>query len=100
MFTSFSNFVRANHKFSLYIRAEAPNKKLICVHMVIAQLVESAVEPNGEQVKKSQVDSPESPEMPEILGMMEHFTKVTKYLTKLKETLKSYVWKKSHVKKQ
>ena len=26
--------------------------------------------------------------------------KVTKYLTKLKETLKDYVWKESHVKTQ
>ena len=29
----------------------------------------------------------------------ENFTKVTKYLTKLKETI-NYVWEKSHVKKK
>ena len=47
-----------------------------------------------------QVDSPELPEMPEIMEMMENFSKVTKYLTKFKETLINYVWEKSHVKKQ
>ena len=44
-----------------------------------------------------QVDSPELPKTPEIT---ENFTKVTKYLTKFKETLINYVWEKSHVKKQ
>ena len=29
-----------------------------------------------------------------------NFTKVTKHLTRFKETLISYVWEKSHVKKQ
>ena len=38
-----------------------------------------------------QVDSPESPETPEIMGMTENFTKVTKYLTKLKDKLINYV---------
>ena len=47
-----------------------------------------------------QVDSPELPETPEITEMTENFTKVTKYLTKFKETLINHVWKKSHVKKQ
>ena len=47
-----------------------------------------------------QVDSPELPETPEITVMTENFTKVTKYLTKLKETSVNYVWEKSHVKKQ
>ena len=47
-----------------------------------------------------QVNSPELPEMLEITEMMENFTKVTKYLTKFKETLIDYVWEKSHVKKQ
>ena len=46
-----------------------------------------------------QVDSPELPEMPEIMEMIENFSKVTKYLTKFIETL-TYVWEKSHVKKQ
>ena len=46
------------------------------------------------------VDSPELPETPKITEMMENFMKVTKYLAKFKETLKNYVWKKSHVKKQ
>ena len=41
-----------------------------------------------------QVDSPELSET------TENFTKVTKYLTKFKETLINYVWEKSHVKKQ
>ena len=36
----------------------------------------------------------------EITEMTENFTKVTKYLTKFKETLINYVWEKSHVKKQ
>ena len=45
-------------------------------------------------------DTPELPEMPEITEMTENFTKVIKYLTKLKETLINYVWEKSHVKKQ
>ena len=47
-----------------------------------------------------QVDSPELPEMSEITEMTENFKKVTKYLTKFKETLINYVWEKSHVKKQ
>ena len=38
-----------------------------------------------------QVDSPESPETREIMEMAENFTKVTKYLTKLKDTLINYV---------
>ena len=46
-----------------------------------------------------QVDSPEFPEALEITEMMENFTKVTKYLTKFKETLINYVWEKSHVEK-
>ena len=47
-----------------------------------------------------QVDSPELPQTPEITEMTENFAKVTKYLTKYKETLINYVWKKCHVKKQ
>ena len=35
-----------------------------------------------------------------ITELTENFTKVTKYLTKFKETLINYVWEKSHVKKQ
>ena len=42
-----------------------------------------------------QVDSPESPETLEITEMTENFTTVTKYLTKLKETLINYVWEKN-----
>ena len=41
-----------------------------------------------------------SPETPEITEMTENFTKTTKYLTKLRETLMSFAWEKSHVKKQ
>ena len=48
----------------------------------------------------NQVDSSELPETPEITEMTENFTKVTKYLTKFKETVTNYVWEKSHVKKQ
>ena len=51
-------------------------------------------------IKNSQVDSLDLPETPEITEMTENFTKVTKYLTKFKETLINYVWEKSHVKKQ
>ena len=51
-------------------------------------------------VCNGQVDTPELPEMPEITEMTENFTKVIKYLTKLKETLINYVWEKSHIKKQ
>ena len=51
-------------------------------------------------ISKSQVDSPESPEMSEITEMTKNFIKVTKNLTKLKETLTNYVWEKSHFKKQ
>ena len=47
-----------------------------------------------------QRDSPELPETPEITETTENFMKVTKYLTKFKETLINYVWEKSHVKKQ
>ena len=47
-----------------------------------------------------QVDSPELPETPKITVMTENFTKVTKYLTKLKDTLMNYVWEKSHAIKQ
>ena len=45
-----------------------------------------------------QVNSPESPETPEIMEKTENFIKVTKYLTKLKETL-NYVWEKYHFEK-
>ena len=55
---------------------------------------------NALLVKKGQVDSPELPETTEITEMAEYFTKVTKYLTKFKETLINYVWEKSHVIKQ
>ena len=34
-----SNFLRLNYKFSLPICAEAPNKKLTCIHKEIAQLL-------------------------------------------------------------
>ena len=47
-----------------------------------------------------QVNSLELPQRLEITEMMEHFTKVTKHLTKFKETLINYVWEKSYVKKQ
>ena len=47
-----------------------------------------------------QVNSPELPETPEIMDIIENFIKVTKHLTKLKETLINYVWEKSHFKKQ
>ena len=43
-----------------------------------------------------QVDSPESPEITEII---ENFIKMTKDFTKLKDTLTNYVWEKSHFKK-
>ena len=47
---------------------------------------------SSENIRKpDQVDSPESPETLEIMEMTENFTKVTKYLTKLKETLINYV---------
>ena len=52
------------------------------------------------QLNWGKVDSPELPEKPEITEITENFTKVTKYLTKFKETLINYVWKISHVKKQ
>ena len=38
-----------------------------------------------------QVNSPELPETPEITDIIENFIKVTKHLTKLKETLTNYV---------
>ena len=47
-----------------------------------------------------QADSPESLKISEVTEMAENLIKVTKYLTKLTETLMSFVWKKSHVKKQ
>ena len=53
-----------------------------------------------EDVWMGQLDSPELSETPEITEMTENFTKVTKYLTKFKETLIKYVWEKSDVKKQ
>lgn len=40
---------------------------------------------------KGDVNSPESQEMPEITAETENFTKVIKYLTKLKETSIDYV---------
>ena len=46
-----------------------------------------------------QVNSPESPETPEIMEKTENFIKVTKYLTKQKETLINYVWEKYHFEK-
>ena len=47
-----------------------------------------------------QVDFPELPETPEITEIIENFIKVTKHLTKLKETLTNYIWEKSNFKKQ
>ena len=41
-----------------------------------------------------QVDFPELPETPEITEIIENFIKVTKHLTKRKETLTNYVWEK------
>ena len=49
---------------------------------------------------QGQVDSPEPPETPEITEIIENIIKVTKQLTKLKETLTNYVWEKSNFKKQ
>ena len=46
---------------------------------------------------EGQVDSPETPEITEII---ENFIKMTKYFTKLKDTLTNYVRKKYHFKKQ
>ena len=40
---------------------------------------------------RSQVDSPKLTETPEITEITENFTKVTKYLIKIKETLINYV---------
>ena len=48
---------------------------------------------------KGQVDSPESLETTEITEKTENFIKVTRNLTKLKETLINYVCEKSHFKK-
>ena len=67
------------------------------------------IDGNMTKILNGQVDSPELLETPEITEMTEksrksqmteNFTKVTKYLTKFKETLINYVWEKSHVKKQ
>ena len=52
-----------------------------------------------ELVIHGQVDSPELLEMLEIIEITGNFTNVTKYLTKLKETLINYVWEKFHFKK-
>ena len=49
--------------------------------------------------KICQVNSPESPETPEITEKTKNFIKVTKYLTRLKETSINYVWERSHFKK-
>ena len=51
----------------------------------------------GTHLIGGQVDSSRSSETPEITEMTENFTKVTKYLTKLKETLINYDWEKSHL---
>ena len=62
---------------------------------------ESKVEISCQQTQfTGQVDSPESPGTPEITEMTENFTKVTEYLTRLKDTLINYVQEKSHVIKQ
>ena len=47
-----------------------------------------------------EVDSPELLETPDVMEMTENFAKVIKYLAKLRETLMSFAWEKSHVKKQ
>ena len=47
-----------------------------------------------------QIDSPELPETPEITEIIEKLIKVTKHLTKLKETLTNYVWENPHFEKQ
>ena len=53
----------------------------------------------SKSIKKGQVNSLELPETLEIMQKTENFIKVTKNLTKLKETLTNYVWEKSHFKK-
>ena len=53
----------------------------------------------SKSIKKGQVGSPELPETLEIMQKTKNFIKVTKNLTKLKETLTNYVWEKSHFKK-
>ena len=58
------------------------------------------IDGNMTKILNGQVDSPELLETPEITEMTENFTKVTKYLTKFKETLINYVWEKPHIKKQ
>ena len=47
--------------------------------------------PLDKELYNSQVDSPELLETPEITEIKKNFTKVTKYLTKFKETLRYYV---------
>ena len=47
-----------------------------------------------------QADSPESPGTPEIMEIVENFIKVTKDVTKLKDTLAIYDWEKCQFKKQ
>ena len=41
-----SDFVRSNYKFSLHIRAEAPNKKLIYIQPEITQLARDVLKSN------------------------------------------------------
>ena len=52
----------------------------------------------SEWYKYGLVDSPESPETPVITEITRNFTKIDKYLPKLKGTLINHVWEKSHVK--
>ena len=49
---------------------------------------------------EGQVDSLESSETPEITEIIKNFIKMTKYFTKLKDTLTNYLCKKYHFKKQ
>ena len=70
------------------IRAEVFCKKgVLNPFMTEAVIIQKLVTIFFFCVFSGQVDSLESPETPEITKVTENFTKVTKYLTKLKDTL-------------
>ena len=54
----------------------------------------------GGTARTGQFGPLELPKTLKTTEMTENFTKVAKYSTKFKETLKNYVWEKSHVKKK
>ena len=91
-----SNLFWSNYKFSLHMRAEAPNQKLACIHKEIVQVVVFV-----NRWRKWPGWFPGIARNAGNHGNTRKFHKSdqTLYQT-LSQTLTNYVWEKSHFKKQ